>query len=112
MKVCGDNRGFFPVSGMASADSSGRMTTQPKLESYMTTFLTNAARYFYFLGPVSDTQAYCAKEMVRENSKAQHQLRSEYADLFEADLRRSPSALNTRRVHSSDGVANSSPSRS
>ncbi|MEO9782190.1 MAG: hypothetical protein ABJH07_03720 [Sedimentitalea sp.] len=62
----------------------------------MTLFLTNAARFFFLLGPVSDTQAYCAKEMVRENFEAQHQLRSEYADLFEADLRRSSSALTTK----------------
>ncbi|MDU9003847.1 hypothetical protein [Sedimentitalea todarodis] len=58
----------------------------------MTMFLTNAARSIFFLGPVSDTQAYCAKEVVRENSKVQHHLRAEYADLFEADLRSSPTA--------------------
>lgn len=63
----------------------------------MSLFLTNAARFFFFLGPVSDTQAYCAKEVVRENSKAQHQLRTEYANLFEADLRCSPSAPITKR---------------
>lgn len=62
----------------------------------MTQFLTNAARFFLFLGPVSDTQAYCAKEIVKANSKAQHQLQSEYTTLFEADLRNSSSALLAR----------------
>ncbi|WP_424986272.1 hypothetical protein [Microbulbifer sp. S227A] len=63
----------------------------------MTVFLTNAARLFLNLGPVADSQAFCAQEVSRENTRAQGRLQAEYAELFKSDLRQSCSAMLARR---------------
>ncbi len=53
----------------------------------MTVFLSNAARFFLSLAPVADSQAYCAREVSREKTKLQGQLRAEYTEVFKSDLR-------------------------
>lgn len=57
----------------------------------MREFLTRVTRLFSDLSPVSDTQAFCAIEVVREETRVHQQMRAEYSRLFATELARAPS---------------------
>lgn len=54
----------------------------------MIELLNQLARFFATPHLVPVTQETCAKEVIRQDTMAESQLRTEYAQIFKSDLRR------------------------